>query len=339
MRVRTGTRGEDPTPSPLRFEWSAPAGGCPTRETVLGRIRGLSGGLTGEAEVVARVEVTAPDAGGWSARVSVRGGGLESTRILTAPSCAEIVDGVVVVIALVLGPTRDPPASEASAAEPTKPPPSEPAAAEPTEAAAAPPREARVTPPGVASNAEASTSVHRPSAALDNSFRPVFGLGAVGLAEAAALPGLSYGMGVLVSAATLHVRAEVGAEIFADRSMAIAAAPGSEGHFGFWSARGGACWLPWRLEWRPAWCAELEWGQMSGRATGIGISTNDAHETWVAAATGPYVEWSPRAGLAILARADAVLPLTPTTFAFDGTDVYRPGTLAARVLAGGELRF
>ena len=85
--------------------------------------------------------------------------------------------------------------------------------------------------------------------------------------------------------------------------------------------------------------AELESGQVSGRATGGGVSTLEARKPWLAAATGPYLEWSPRAGLALLARADAVLPLMPTTFAIDRIDVYRPNTLAARILAGGELRF
>ena len=97
--------------------------------------------------------------------------------------------------------------------------------------------------------------------------------------------------------------------------------------------------MPLGLKWRPAWCAEFEFGQMSASATGAGIATRDAHVTWLAAATGPYVEWSPRAGLAILARADVVVPLTPTTFAIDAVDVYRPGTFAARIVTGGELRF
>ncbi len=83
-------------------------------------IRELSAGLAGDAEVVARVEVTAVDTGGWSARVSLRREGLESTRTLTAPSCAEVVDGAIVVIALVLGPTREPPPSEPPPANPTE---------------------------------------------------------------------------------------------------------------------------------------------------------------------------------------------------------------------------
>jgi hypothetical protein len=320
----TSARGEDP--SLLRLEWNAPVG-CPTRETVLGRIRELSAGLSGDAEVVARVEVTAVEAGAWSARVSLRREGLESTRTLTAPSCAEVVDGAVVVIALVLGPTQEPPLSE--------PPP-----AKPAEATAAPLAEAGVAVPAAASSAGAPMpETHRPSNALQSPSRPVVGLSAVGLVEAAALPGLAYGVGALVSASTSHFRAEIGAEIFADRTIAIAAVPGAEVQFGFWSARGGACWLPLRIQWRPAWCAELEWGQMSGRATGGGVSTLDAHKSRLAAATGPYLEWSPRAGLALLARADAVLPLMPTTFAIDAIVVYRTNTLAARVLAGGELRF
>jgi hypothetical protein len=286
----------------------------------------LSERLTGEAEVVARVEVTAPDAGDWSARVSVRREGLESTRVLTAPSCAEVADGAIVVIALVLGPTQD--------AASAPPPP-----ANPVEPTAAPPLEAAVAVPTTASSAGAPMSEVPSSKPRERSSRPVFGLAAVGLVEVAALPGLSYGAGAIVSASFPHVRTEVGVEIFADRSMAIAAAPGSEGHFGFWSVRGGGCWMPLLTRWRPAWCAELEWGQMTGRATGGDISTQDAHRAWLAVATGPYLEWSPRAGLAILARADAVLPLTPTTFAIDAIDVYRPNTLAARVLAGGEVRF
>jgi hypothetical protein len=327
--VAGSAHGEDP--SLLRLEWNAPVG-CPTREAVVGRIGERSAKQAGNAEVDARFAVTAEDAGGWSARVSVGREGLESTRILTAPSCAEVVDGVVVVIALVLGPTQEPP-------------PSEPPPATPTAATAAPLPEARVAAPAAASSAGAPMpEVHRPSNAVESRSRPVLGLTAVALVEAGALPGLSYGVGALVSASTPHFRAEVGAEIFADRSIAVAAVPGAEVQFGFWSARGGACWLPFRLQWRPAWCAEFEWGQMSGRATGGGVSTLDAHKTWLAAATGPYLEWSPRAGLALLVRADAVLPLTPTTFGIDASgidaiDVYRPGTVAARVLAGGELRF
>ena len=117
--VMASARADDP--SRLRLEWNAPAE-CPTRETVLGRIAELSGALAGEAEVVAHVEVSAPDAGGWSARVSVRRNGHESTRFLTAPSCAEVVAGVVVMIALVLGPTQGLGAvSEPSPAKPTEP--------------------------------------------------------------------------------------------------------------------------------------------------------------------------------------------------------------------------
>lgn len=322
--VATSAHGDDS--SLLRLEWNAPAG-CPTRETVAGRIRELSAGHAGDAEVVSHVEVTAEEAGGWSARVSVRREGLESTRILTAPSCAEVVDGVVVVIALVLGPTQEPPPAEPT---PDKPP----------EATATALPEAPLAPPAATSSAGAPMpEVQRPSKALETPSRPVLGLAAVGLVETAALPGLSYGVGALVSASTSHFRAEIGAEIFADRSIAVAAFPGAEVQFGFWSARGGACWLPFRVRWRPAWCAELEWGQMSGRATGGDVSTLDARKTWLAAATGPYLEWSPRAGLALLARADAVRPLTPTTFGIDAVDVYRPGRLAARILAGGELRF
>jgi hypothetical protein len=259
--------------------------------------------------------------------VSVRREGLESTRILTAPSCGDVVGGVIVVIALVLGPTQEPP-------------PSKPTPAKPTEATSVPLPESGIAAPAAASSAGAPMpAVHRPSNALESPSRPVLGLTAVGLVEGGALPGLSYGMGALVSASTPHFRAEVGAEIFANRSIAVAAVPGVEVQLGFWSARGGVCWLPLRIQWRPAWCAEFEWGQMSGRATGAGVSTFNAHRTWLAAATGPYLEWSPQAGVALLARADAVLPLMPTTFGIDEIDVYRPSTLAARVLAGGELRF
>src|ERR1700722_9535689 len=216
--VATSAHGQDP--GLLRLEWNAPVG-CPTRETVVGRISELSAGLAGDAEVVARVEVTAEDAAGWSARVSVRREGLESLRILTGPSCAEVVDGVVVVIALVLGPTQEPP-------------PPEPTPAGPREATAPPLPETRVA--AAASSAGAPMpEVHRPSNALERPSRPVLGLTAVGLVEAGALPGLSYGVGALVSASTPHFRAEVGAEIFADRSIAIAAVPGAEVNFGFWS--------------------------------------------------------------------------------------------------------
>ena len=128
-------------------------------------------------EVVARVgPMTAANAGGWSARVSLRRKGLESARILTAPSCAEVVDGVIVMIALVLGPTEEPAPSE-----PTPP--------GPPDVAAAPPRGARVTAPAAASSAMATTpEVHRPSNRPRRLFpAPFFGLTAVGLVEAGAL--------------------------------------------------------------------------------------------------------------------------------------------------------
>ena len=339
MDDRTARHGSDPRGDeragertrsllPARISWNAPVG-CPTRETVVGRIRELSAGLAGDAEVVARVEVTAVDAGGWSARVSLRREGLESTRTLTAPSCAEIVDGAVVVIALVLGPTQEPPALE--------PPP-----AKPAEATAAPLAEAGVAAPAAASSAGAPMpETHRPSNALQSPSRPVVGLSAVGLVEAAALSGPRLRRGCSrCPLSTSHVRAEVGAEIFADRTIAIAAVPGAEVQFGFWSARGGACWLPLRFQWRPAWCAGARVGAdvADGRRGLAFLNARGARKSWFAAATGPYLhEWSPRAGLALLARADAVLPLMPTTFEIDRIDVYRPNTVAARVLAGAEL--
>ena len=323
----------DDSPS-LHLEWDAPVG-CPTRERVLARIAELGEGLAG-GEVTARVAVTAPVTGTWSAHVFVRRNGLESDRTLTASSCAEVVDGAVVVIALVLGPSEDSatagPTSADRAAEGLTSTP-------PTQGPEAPSREVRIATPSppLAADVQAPRSSASPIAGRP--VRPVLGVAAVGLVEAAILPGVSYGIGGLVSASMQHLRLEAGADVFADRAMAIAAAPGSEGHFGFWSMHAGACWLMFPVGWRPGWCAELEWGQMSGRAIGGGVSTVDVQRTWLAVASGPYLEWSPAGGVSILARAGAVLPLTPTTFAIDAIDVYRPGVLGARLLAGGELRF
>jgi hypothetical protein len=65
--------------SSLQLEWSAPEG-CPTEESVLGRIAELTGAAPGGPEVVARVAVTTPDAGGWSASRPRAGDGMPPPR-------------------------------------------------------------------------------------------------------------------------------------------------------------------------------------------------------------------------------------------------------------------
>lgn len=181
----------DESAGALRLEWVAP-GECPTRDAVTAKIEALTGPRGSETAAAASVSIGAPRGGSWNASVSIRRDAAESTRTLTAASCAELADGVVVMIALVLGPSAEP----AKAATPSEP---------------APEVSAEPTPPVVRSAPSEERDVRATAVATARSSRPVFGAAAVALVEAQTRPGVTYGVGVLFSAATERLRAEIGA--------------------------------------------------------------------------------------------------------------------------------
>jgi hypothetical protein len=314
------------SPDKARFlDWNAPSD-CATRDQVAARISDLAGVSPGGASVTAKVVVTSTG-DGFHASIFVRRAGFESTRTLSAPSCADLADAIVVMIVLVIDPSAtDPGRADASRRDPSIPDSSADDIAE---------SDPLARPIGGSSS---PTSEKRSSPATPASHPTVLGVGAAGVFETGALPHAAYGASAFVSASWPHLRADLGAYLLASQSVPSEA--GSKAVFGLSAATAAACVNPRGQTWTPGWCAGFEFGEMSGRASGGLVQPVDARKLWAALSTGPSIAWRVHPHWALVGRADLVFPLTRTTFYIDPIpEVHRPGYLAGRLSMGTEIRF
>jgi hypothetical protein len=320
----------------LRLRWQAPPE-CPPEAEVRGSIDALVGRPRAGAETVFSEVTVLPRVGAlWTASVMVRRGALADTRLLTASTCAAISEGAALMIALVIEPESGElrPAMSVEAPAPAAPSPETVDESLPFSPIAPP---TQLQPAMVRERVSARAiegSNPSPFAPLDLGVGPLF------IAHAGALPDPSYGVGGELSLSRKHVRLELGAAVLKDGGWEISELPGREARFGLWFVRGEGCAVAHRSSWAPAWCAGLHLGSLSGRARGENVVSREAKLLWLAAATGPSLEWFAGRWVGVLANAELLVPLTRPRFHIDNSPVsYDANPVAGSVQLGAEVIF
>ena len=339
---------EPPTPEThdprFALDWQAPAS-CPVAAHVEGRVAALLGERPSAGpsiEARARVSQRGRD---YEVELSLRSGEEAlGVRTLRDRDCAELAEGVALILALAIDPELLAGPSEA----PSDDEPSEGVGGfgefgqRELDAIAATSEQHEAEHAEQAERAEAgeldepSPSPTPPDSVAPR--RPAVHLGAYALAGVgvATLPGTSgrVDAGMLVSGE--HWRLELGASGWLPRRIA-------EARYQAWSVELAGCGVArlargWGAIEFPI-CARVEVGAMLGES--LGLAGRRARAPWLAGLPGAGVIVRPgraRGMLGVMLRADAVLPLTRPAFATDeGALLVRAG-FGAQILVGLELR-
>jgi hypothetical protein len=296
------------------LQWNAPAE-CPSRDAVLeDAARVLSQPPEPRAHATARANVMRDERGQWHAALSVDAGGAHSDRVLDAESCQAIAKAAALIVAIAVegkGPTQPQP----------KPPP------------------VPVQPP----RPKASGHFESPSEFVV----ALSGLVDWGLLPAVA-PGGELALGWAYRAPPFRVRAVASASLFGEQTATLPTSALEGGRFTAFgaSARGCASLMKGGLDVGP--CVGVEVDTMS--AAGFGPSSAGfiplprATATWPAALGSVLASYSLSRHVAIVLRAEGVLPLVKTpTFGVvesSGKDIplHEPAA-GVRAAVGIETRF
>jgi hypothetical protein len=308
----------------LELEWT-PAAGCPPRETLLERVADLVSqrGPIEVDQLVVQVVVSDTTSGDYSARIVTEHAGQLGDRTLEAASCADLVEGVALVIALSLTPSAPEPEPAAEQLPPLPTSQKDPPA---RETPPSPPRP-RVQPVPRAADAAAP-----PPGLIRDPFlttSPVLDLGVI--AEASF--GGVIGGGARVGPVEVLLRV-VG--LPARRTKVPGTEKGAD--FSLLGAQGGAC-LPFLLApWAALGpCAALEGAALRGRAFGT-VEQKRPVVAFAAAAAGAFARLGHFGPIAFRADSLLLVPLNrPTFFLKNVGDVRTVPILAARFGLGVEV--
>lgn len=322
-----------PAPDPVELRWAAPDG-CPPvtvlREQIEHHLgRPLDEVPPGRVFAGARVQRRA-DARYW-AEIELRTPSGVGRREVDADTCAQLTEGVAIVVSLAIdtwlesqtapevAPDPDPEPAPEPVPRPRPPPSSVPPPAEPAETAVSAPARAP-----------------RPPARVDSTIalRPGLGVGTLPFGASTALA---------LGLAGPHWRlAMVGAHHFTRRAR-FEQAPGvgvdmrlytigvESGYAFTWSLGDLGLELPVR--------AGIEMGPLVGRGVGVQTPTT-ARPLWLAGGLGAGLAVVPTRWIAIGLQADAVLPLLRPAFDVEPLGVvHRVGSAGFRACAAVELRF
>lgn len=352
-----------PEPPPADdVTWQAPAE-CPGRDALLAGIAARRGRALepGQARVVARTTLLASRRYRLVLHIDV--GGRRDARVLTAKTCAALVDAAALVIVLAVDEGRQPSAPpvvdeiEAELGAPTPdpgPPPPIPGAPPPDPGAPPPTPDAPPLDPGAPPLAPSTADppaapdptselgltldIAPPPSAAPRPRRPGGFLRLVGLAEVGALPGPTGGVGLAGGLLWRWFRLELQASYLAPRARELAQA---DVRVSLFSAAVLGCA---RLGWRPVeipLCLGFEGGGLPGVLDGPAGRTS-AVGRWLAVtyAAGAAVRIHPR--VAVWASLQASTAFHRGTFVLGGLDgdlLYDPGVASGRLALGVELRF
>lgn len=329
-------------------QWSAPES-CPDEATAAATI---AAGLESESEsaldVVTRVTESED---GYLAQVRVSSKDGETTRTLSSPSCATLVDAValIAVAAQGDGPVQvQDPQSDANDPDPASGTIIDPAAAPvvdtlpaktETELTAAQDGEQSDARPLARSRPDPVVRPPRPAARPVSPHVRAFGRLGWGVT-----PLVDGGGGLAVGLSWSRLRGEVFAEglaptvIIADPANAISIDVWA------WSAGVRGCGIVWasshdRLA-LPL-CAAASIGQMIGQGQGEALQGSSTHrDVWAAVRAGPGVVVRLFRGLSLVADIEALVPLRRPGFEVRGVrNTYRPAQIGVAGTIGLELHF
>lgn len=317
----------EPPPASDDVQWTAPAD-CPGSHELLAGIQQRRGRALapGQARVIGRITGSR----GYRLELELDLGDRHEARVLTARTCAALVDAAALLIALAIDGEHAAPESPQPAPAPPAPPESPPAA--PQESPAPP----SVAPPPIAELPplpEPRAPVQRPRRGPDGFLRLHM------LGEYGALPGPTGGVALAGGLLWPRIRLELQTTYLAPSSVArplatVRASLFTGAILGCARLRGGPLELP--------LCAGLEVGGMPGRGDGPRVDASVLGR-WFAAVLGFGVAWRMHPRVGLWAALQGVAAIHRPTFVLrdPGPEVglFDPGVLSARLALGVELHF
>jgi hypothetical protein len=299
--------------------WHAPVG-CSTATAIRERVTDLLGEPELDLRHVRRVEGRVSQTrDGWALHLTLIGAFGKRERQLASPHCADLAEAAAVAISL---------AFEAARAHERSEPP---AAVEPT--LAAPPS---VEPPRPTSPAPDS-SASAPPAAPEPSTAPEPWFGAELWLDGHALPSAAAGASLVAALRVQDLR--LGAFAGWLPGVERPVGPGQSVRFSLLLGGVRACYTLGHGVVDTALCAGFEAGRLSARGTGL-LSARSAADLWLAPQLGLELASALSSQLALLLRADAIVPLLRQGYAINETDdVHHVASLGVRAAFGLLVRF
>lgn len=313
-------------PPPVDLEWHVEGAACPSRDTVLERVRQLlATEVAGTPRIRGRAELTRND-GRLVLVVRVTDGEVEDTRTAESRSCAALGEAAAIILATAIDAARERhagqsgPASEAT--EIVSPPRSE---AHPSETPpSGPPKRRRVTRP---------RSLPAPVA------KPAVGVGAAALFDFGTLPRPTAGLELAVFLRRDRWQLAIAGSLWQPREQSFAARTPGGARFDVLTFGGFGCWTPAGKRFRLGGCAELDVSRLE--ITGFGIRRPSvARGVWPTVRAGIIGEARLSRSASVFIRTDAAFALAVprivlTTTASD-VDLHEVGSPALHLTIGGR---
>jgi hypothetical protein len=310
-----------------RLSWDAPRG-CPGVEAVRAAVSAVAGSRNIHFGPLRSARGRVERAGSeWRLSLELVVGSRRRSRILTAPSCEDLVQAAGVAIALAFDTSldeADDAAGSAAAAEATEPAPPDPE----TELGSSARPDALTPVPLIAPDA--------PSSPSPSEFQPVAAaalqLGANALVDGAALRRaalgveLSFGwrlgaLDITAYGAWLPVQRDVQVQS-GSAEFSLLAGGLRAGYLLLDGVAGVAGYL------------SLELGRLSARGIGL-IDARTFNDLWVAPGAGVELEKRLAAGWSLEARVGAIVPLVRESYAVNADErIHRPAAVGVRAGAG-----
>lgn len=280
---------------PLTLVYDAPLE-CPAQEVLRSAVENL---VSGDRARPFAARVTISKAGdGYQASIASAGG---TARVLRGATCAEVVEGTSVVLALAITPKG----AEVEAQRP-------------------------------AGEARRAASPGNPAAAAPATHGV---LGAAARGDLGTLPHATLGFGGQLGLERSRWSAYLAGTYWMTARGALANQPGLGGDFSWWTFAAQGCGAPVTGPLRLDLCAGAELGRLSG--VGVGVANKEHPSTnWAAASASLGAKWAISGAFRLQATLGVAVPFVGRRpFTLDGTRVHEPTAVAARAEVGPELVF
>jgi len=277
------------------------------------------------------------------------GSGATASRVVSAASCAQVVEALAFVAALWIDPAARRPEAQAgdAARDDAEAAPVNAGDAADVDGSAPAASEAAIVAAAEDAGTPAAPRAERPVSATPSPRPFRFGAGAGFDAEGLAAPGPLFGLRVFVDVAAERdaLIAPAARLSFARHASDDLTVPGASARFTWWVARLDGCPIAFRVSdvvaLRP--CATLEAGAL--HAEGIdALAPQSRTRPWLAPGALARVEWSAAAWLVLGGEAGVIAPLLRENFVFlpdsrPGGAVYTPPVVAAHAAIAAEVPF
>jgi hypothetical protein len=281
---------------PLTLVYDAPVE-CPAQDSLRGAVENLVAGQQSRP-FSARVMITKVG-NSYQATLTSEGG---SARVLSGSTCAEVVEGISVVLALAISP-------KGVTAEQAKP-----------------------------SEAPAGEAARHNSAAAGRVTRWVAGATARG--DAGTLPQATLGFGGQLGLEGHRWSAYAAGTYWLNARATLPSDPTLGGEFSWWTGAAVGCGAPVVGAVRVDVCGGAELGRLSG--LGFGALSRQEHPVtaWGALTASLGARWAISGGFRLQGGLGLAVPfLGRRPFELGGARVYEPGVVAARAEVGPEIVF